>query len=244
VRRSSLFACLATVLAFLAGCTSSGPAAKPSSGRSLSAATLAGTINTALDALTSAHLDIDTGSLGGRSTADVVLQGGKATATDVHTTEAGKAVEVLTVGGRSYAKVPGASKPWVLVSPTSSNPTAKALATSPGVTDVLTSLAVVSGIVRSAQDVQDKGSDATGHHYTMKIDPKQGTGNPKLDGMLSILGSTKIPTDLWLDGKNRPVKVALHIALGSSTFPVTVAASDFDAPLHLAAPPAADVGTG
>lgn len=241
--RSALLALATAVLALVAGCSSSTPSTKVS-GTSTDAKALAARISTALDSLTSAHLAIDTGALAGKSTADVMLSAGTATSTDVHETESGKAVEVVTVDGKSYAKVPGAAKPWVLVSPTSSNAIAKAVATNPGVTDVLTSLSVVSGIVRSAQDVQDKGTDATGHHYTMKVDPQKGTGNPKLDGMLSILGSTKIPTDLWLDSANRPVKVVLHIALGSSTFPVTIVASRFDAPLHITAPPAAEVSTG
>ena len=244
MRRTALLACSTAAVVLVAGCSSSGSHPK-ASGSGVSAATLADKVSAALDGLTSAHLDIDTGSLGGKSTADVQLKAGAATATDVHLTESGTPVEVVTVGGKSYAKLPNASgKPWLPVSATSSNATVKSLATTPGVTDVLTSLSVVSGLVRSAQDVADKGTDSTGHHYTLSIDPKKGTGNPRLDGMLSLLGSTKIPADLWLDAKTRPVKVVLHIAFGSGNFPVTVLASNVDAPLTITAPSAAEVGTG
>lgn len=242
MKRSALLACVTAALALVAGCSSSTPTPH-NTGSTTSAATLAARISTALDALSSAHLDIDTGALGGKSTADVLLASGTATATDVHETESGKLVEVITVDGKSYAKVPGAAKPWVLVSTASSNAVAKALASTPGVTDVLTSLSVVSGMVRSAQDVRDLGTDATGHHYSMKIDPRKGTGNSTLDGMLSLLGSAKIPADVWLDTEDRPVRMELHISLGGSTFPVTVAASNFDAPLHITAPPADEVST-
>lgn len=244
MRRTALLACATTVVVLVAGCSSSGSPTK-TSGSGTSAAALADKVSAALDALTSAHLDIDTGALGGKSTADVTLKAGAATATDVHETESGTPVEVVTVGGKSYAKLPNAgAKPWLVVSPTSSNPTVKSLATTPGVTDVLTSLSVVSGLVRSAQDVKDRGTDATGHHYTLSIDPKKGTGNSRLDGMLSLLGSTKIPADLWLDPKNRPVRIVLHIAFGSGNFPVSVQVSNFDAPLTITAPSASEIGSG
>ena len=88
------------------------------------ASELAGQVGAALNALTSVHLDVDAGGLGGKSTADLMLQGGHATATDAHLTENGQQVEMVTVGGQSYVKLPGASsgRPWVKIGSDSTNP--------------------------------------------------------------------------------------------------------------------------
>lgn len=233
-----LVAAVLLVPLVLAGCSSSS-SPKKSSASSVASTDLAGKLTTALDGITSAHLDIDAGSLGGKSTADVQLSRGEASATDVHVTQSGQDVEVVTVGGKSYAKVPNAAKPWVLVSPTSSNAIAKALATNTGVSDVLTSLSVLVGLVRSSHDVKDLG----GGHYTFQLDPRKGSGNAKLDSMMQALGSAQVPVDLWVDDHTRPLKVVLHIALGGAQFPITVLISKFGEPLSIQAPPAADVST-
>ena len=235
--------------AVLAGCSSSSSGA--GAGPSVAPAALAGRLDTALTALTSAHLDIDAGALGGTSTADVQLAGGRSTATDVHLTQSGQPVEVVTVGGAGYAKIPAAAndsgKPWVAVDAGSSNAIAESLATTVSVSDVTTSLSVVSGLVRSATDVRETGSEPVGGaaatRYSMKLNPQKGTGNSSLDGLLKTLGSTSIPVDLWLDSSDRPVKFTLHIALGGTALPVTVAISRFDAPLSITAPPANEVSS-
>jgi hypothetical protein len=236
VIRARLLTAVLLVPGLVAGCSSSTP--KKAGGSSVAPSALAGTVDSALAGMTSAHLDIDAGSLGGTSTADVQLDHGAAKATDVHLTVSGTQVEVVSVGGTSYAKVPGAVKPWVVVSPDSSNAIAKSLATNTGVTDVLTSLSVLTGLVRSSSDVHRDGA-----HYTFTLHPQHGTGNAKLDSMLQLLGSTPVPAELWLDGSNRPQKLVLHIALGGSQFPITVGISKVNAPVSIQAPPASEVAS-
>jgi hypothetical protein len=244
LRHARLLAAVLLAPLVLAACSSSAPAPKRTGGATGgTSAGLARKLSAALDTIPSAHLNIDAGSLGGTSTADVQLAHGEATATDVHVTQSGQDVEVVTVGGTSYAKVPGGTKPWAVVSPTSSNPTAKALATNTGVSDVLTSLSVLVGLVRSSHDVQELGTDATGTHYRFQLDPRKSTGNPKLDSMMQALGSQQVPVDLWVDKQNRPLKVVLHIALGGAQFPISVLVSKFGEPLAIQAPPAADVSS-
>jgi hypothetical protein len=241
----------------LAGCTSSSsPSSPPSAGAAGSATTgsgpaptaagLADQLNTALDALTSAHLDIDAGGLGGKSTADVALDHGQATAVDVHLTESGKPVEQISVGGTSWVKVPGASgKPWIKVSPTSSNPIAKALATGISVVGFTSSLGVVADLARSSTDLVDRGSEPVNGvsttHYTMKLNPKLVKSSPQVSGLLSALGSTPIPVDLWLDAQDRPAKFTIHVAIAGTQFPVTVAVSRFNSPVSITAPPPSQV---
>jgi hypothetical protein len=253
-------AALATA-ALLAGCSGSpsptsataatGPARSgaQASGSAISVATLARHLDAALNQLTSAHLDVDAGGLGGTSTADVALSAGHATASDVHLTEQGHRVEEITVGGTSYVKVPGPAggKPWVPVSPTSGNPIAKALATGISVAGLTSSLGIVTDLVRSSSELAVAGREPVGGvaatHYTMKLNPKQATGSPQLTGLLAVLGSSPVPVDLWLDAQDRPVKFTIHVSLGGVALPVTVRVSKFDAPVAIAAPPAGQIAT-
>lgn len=250
---------LATVsaaVALLAGCTSSpspspahstrSPAGTAGPGSTPTPDALADKLNAALDGLTSAHLDIDAGGLGGTSTADVALAHGQATAVDVRLTQSGQPVEEVSVGGTSWVKVPGTTgKPWVKVSPTSSNPIAKALSSPISVIGFVSSLGIVADLVRSSSELAEQGSEPVGGvsttHYTMRLNPKQVQSSPQLSGLLAALGSNPIPVDLWLDGQDRPVKFTIQVAIGSTQFPITVAVSKFDAPVSIAAPPADQV---
>ncbi len=252
---SRSIAVLALAATLLAGCSASkspsgstGHSGSPAAS-SVGAASFAGRLDTALNALTSAHLDVDAGAFGGKSTADVALKDGHATAIDVHLTSGGQQVELITVGGTSYAKLSGtasSAKPWQIVSASSKNPVIQGLATGVNVATMTSSLSVIAGLVRSSSDLHSLGSEQVDGvattHYTMKLDPTKKTGNAQLDGLLSSLGSTKIPVDLWLDSDNRPVKFIIHVALGGTDFPVTADVSKFDAPVSITAPPASQVG--
>lgn len=257
-------AVLAASVTALAGCTSSSSPAKPGSGAahttgtpsaaagagaSADASALAGQLNSALDALTSAHLAIDAGTLGGTSTADVKLADGHATATDTHLSAGGQQVQVVTVGSNSYVKLskaPDPARPWLAITPNSANPVVKALASGFSVASLTSSLSALGGLLGSSSDLRNEGSAQVGGvastHYTMQLDPAKGTGNAQLDGVLALLGTAKLPVELWLDGQHRPVQLIIHVSLAGSSFPITVQVGDFDAPLTITAPPAAQIG--
>lgn len=260
--RTRLIPALAAVaaVALVGGCSgspssahdtaTSGPGSTAgATGSTISVATLAQRLDAALNQLTSAHLDVDAGGLGGTSTADVTLASGHATASDVHLTQSGQQVEEITVGSTSYVKIPGTSgQPWVKVSPTSSNPIAKGLATGISVAGLTSSLGIVTDLVRSSSDLAVTGSEQVDGvattHYTMKLNPKQATGSPQLTGLLAVLGSSPVPVDLWLDSQDRPVKFTIHVSLGGVALPVTVQVSKFDVPVSISPPPAAQVSSG
>ena len=235
----------------LAGCTSAKPKPAANGSTGSTSATLAARLGTALEALTSAHLAIDAGALGGTSSADVALSKGSVTGTDAMITESGVAVELVTVGGTSYAKIPATAnrsgKPWVAVSATSNNSIAKSLATGVGVADITGSLSVIPRLVAGASALQDKGNDSVdgvpAEHYTMKIDPTKPSGSAGIDSLLHALGSSPVTVEVWVDAQTRPVKLVIDIALGSASFPVTVVVSRFDAPVTITAPPAEQVST-
>ncbi|HEU5006616.1 MAG TPA: hypothetical protein VFT67_06575 [Jatrophihabitantaceae bacterium] len=266
--RSRLIAALAlaaTVLTGTVGCSSSSSspssptstAAKPSGAQSgggtaagnNAASALADRVGTALNALTSVHLDIDAGGLGGKSTADIMLQNGHATATDAHLTENGMQVEMITVGGHSYAKLPAGSnpsgKPWLEIGSDSTNPMINSLTSGLNIAAMASSLEVVTALMRGSTGLQDKGADSvdgvSATHYVMLLDPAKKTGNAQLDGLLSSLGGSAIPLEFWLDSSDRPVKFVIHASFAGTSFPVTVQAGKFDAPLSITAPPASQV---
>jgi hypothetical protein len=241
------------------GPTQSAPAPGPTSGATgaataistATAASLSAQMSAALDTLHSAHLDVDAGGLGGKSTVDVTFAGGKATATDLTIDANGQPVEVRTVGDTSYAKLPPAmnksGKPWILVTSNSSNAVVQGLTTSMGATKAITSLDAITALVGSAQSVQAKGTETVGGvsaaHYALQIDASKGSSNPDIATMLTLLGDATIPVDVWLDGKNRPVKLVIEVPLAGQKIPVTVLVGNFDAPLSLPAPPADQVAT-
>lgn len=263
--RSRLIAALALAGTVLAGCSSSSsPSTPPSTagGGSSSqqtsggttatggtAAALADRVGAALNALKSVHLDIDAGGLGGKSTADIMLTGGHATATDAHLTENGQRIEMITVGGQSYAKLPAGSnpsgKPWLAISGDSTNPMINSLTSGLNIAAMASSLDVVTALMRGSTGLQDKGPDTvdgvSATHYVMTLSPANKTGNAQLDGLLSSLGGSVIPLDFWLDSSSRPVKFVIHASFAGTSFPVTVQASKFDAPLSISAPPASQV---
>jgi hypothetical protein len=246
-----VIAALLLVPVLVAGCTSSPPKAPPPPGGTRTgtsgAATLAGAMTTALQEPTSAHLDIDTGSLAGKSTADIELTHGKTTASDITLSVNGQSIEVVTVGGTSYAKVPGGAKPWAIVSATSSNAIAKGLATPISMLGATTSLDAVVALVAKATSFQDKGSDTIdgrpATHYALTVDPSQGSTNPQLAQVLALLGKTPLPVDLWVDDQSRPVKFAINLSFGGQKIAITAVVSKYDAPLTIAAPPADEVST-
>jgi hypothetical protein len=220
-----------------------------STGGSSAASALADRVGTALNALTSVHLDIDAGGLGGKSTADLMLNGGHATATDAHLTENGQQVEMITIGGTSYAKLPAGSnpsgKPWLEIGSDSTNPMINSLTSGLNIAAMASSLSVVTALMRGSTGLQNKGADSvngvSATHYVMQLDPKKKTGNAQLDGLLSSLGGSNLPLDFWLDSSDRPVKFVIHASFAGTSFPVTVQASKFDAPLSISAPPASQV---
>ena len=239
----------------LAGCSSSSGTSKHGTGTTSASTTavdpsaLAGQLDSALDALTSAHLEIDAGALGGQSSADVALKDGHATATDVHLSANGQPVELITIGDTSYAKLPTAAepgKPWTKFA-AGTSPSIPGLGSGLTVTSLASSLSVVTGLVKSSSDLTNAGTAQVGGvtttHYTMKLNPKAGTGNSQLDSLLGLLGSTQIPVDVWLDAQHRPVRFTIQVSVGGAGFPITVQVSKFDAPVSISPPPAAQVAT-
>jgi hypothetical protein len=100
-------------------------------------------------------------------------------------------------------------------------------------------LPAVADLAGSASSVRDKGSG----HYALVIDPSRSSGTT-LGTLLADIGQKTVPVDVFLDAKGRPVKVRIGVVLGSQSLIVRVDISKFNAPVHIGAPPADQVGAG
>jgi hypothetical protein len=230
LRRRYAAAVLLPVL-LAAGCSSSGggnsDTSPPSSSArqsnasvppgSAAAAALAAKIRTGLSGLTSAHIVVDAGSLGGTS-------------------------RIVTIGSTSYAMLPKgrntSGKPWVTVTTSSKNEFVRALASSLSLNKAAASLPAVADLVSTATSVKPKSTT----HYALVIDPSKSKGTT-LGTLLADIGQKTVPVTIDLDGKGRPVKIQIAVKLGSQSFTYSVDVSKFNAPVHISAPPADEIGT-
>ena len=249
MRRLLLAAALAG-LTVVSGCSSSGGGA-PSSSAAASTApnaqaqALAAKLRAGTSGLTSAHIKVVAGSLGGTSEGDVTFQHGAATASDITLNQSGS-TRIVTIGDTSYAKLPGgrntSGKPWVVVSNDTSNEFVRALVGQVAIIKAAVSVPAISALVAEATSVRDLGASATGHHYAISLDMdrvKQST----LGAQLATLGTDPLPVDLYLDPKNRPVEIKISARLGTQPLPITITAGDFNAPVTITAPPANEVAS-
>lgn len=203
---------------------------------------LAATIAKGLAGLTSAHLVVDAGSLGGKSAGNFAYRDGIATASDVVLDNGADTTRIITIGNTSYAQLPKArnttGKPWVIVSATSKNEFVRALASSVTLSKAAGSLPAVADLAGTASSVVDKGSG----HYALVIDPTHSSGTT-LGVLLADIGQKTVPVDVYLDSAGRPVKVRITVVLGKQTMLFRVDASRFNAPLHISAPAANQVSS-
>ncbi len=241
---------LAGVLCALAaaGCSSGGSAPQPATTAAktsgVSASEVAVRLKHGLTGLTSAHLAVQAGAIGGTSDGEFSFAAGKATASQITLDQAGSKVEVITVGASSYAKLPRAQntsgKPWIKVRSDSTNEFVRGLSASLALNQAVASLSDVVNLAGKAQSVRDRGNERIGgsatRHYSMTVVASGGVGSTGLEQELALLGNKPVPVDLWLDRSGRPVKIAVALPLGGQTFPVTVLGSRFNVPVKISAP--------
>jgi hypothetical protein len=201
--------------------------------------------------VTSAHLEIDLGSLGGRSSEDISLADGTLRASRLTLHRSDGDVQIVTVGGKSYAKLPPSQRaggpPWAVVSAESTNPAITRLAGGVDIANAAASLESISGYVSSAASVSREGEEqlrgAPATRYRLVVDPARLKGNAQLQQMLQLLGS-RIPVDLWVDAHGRPVRLAVDMSVSGQHIAIGIEISKFNAPVTITAPPAGQVGTG
>ncbi|MDT4899860.1 MAG: hypothetical protein QOJ78_790 [Pseudonocardiales bacterium] len=201
-----------------------------------------------------AHVDLNVAIAGQSITGsgDEKLNNGKVEALRLTENLTGLgSLEIIITGGKNYAKLPGGlnktGKPYVLLSPNSSDPTIKSLATSLESTKSSASLDSVINFVTAASSVKDAGTESVGSvattHYTIVVDPtKLPSDFPQRSAIISS-GLTSIPVELYLDGHGRPVLVTEKITVQGRSVSTKVTTSKYNQPVAITAPPASQVGT-
>jgi hypothetical protein len=241
-----LLACVTAV----AGCSSSGGSSPSSSAAASTAANkqaqaLAEKLRAGTSGLTSAHIKVDAGSLGGTSEGNVMFKDGAATASDLTLNQSGS-TRIVTVGDTSYAKLPGgrntSGKPWVIVSNDTSNEFVRALVGQVAIIKAAVSVPAIADLVADATSARDLGASATGHHYAISLDMNR-VKQSALGAQLATLGTDPLPVDLYLDPKNRPVEIKISARLGTQALPITITAGSFNVPVQITAPPANEVAS-
>ena len=183
---------------------------------------------------------------------DEQLSAGKVIAMDLRETQAGDVIRMLVVDGKAYVNVesgPDATgKTWILASPTSKNPTLKALASSiataqqSGAADAYGVFVLAAGSAKKVGPEQIAGQPTT--RYTVTVDLRK-VHSPlittEIRQAMAEAGISTIPLDLWLDDKGRPQKVVDVITADGQRATNSVTLTKYNEPVTITPPPAADV---
>jgi hypothetical protein len=255
-RSTSAFAALATAGILAAGLTScssggdtngqgaaGGPT--PSTPAQLGAKLLAG-----YRSISSAHLVLDI-SLAGTTVhgaGDEKVSRGKLTAMNLtESLPTGGSIQVILVGGKTYAKLPAqantSGKPYVLVTPQSSNPIVQQLAGSLNTALSAASIKTYDTFVRAAKSIKVDGRetvDGVGTtHYSVVVDVSKLPNTQAL----AASGVKTVPFQMWVDDQGRPVKVTENLHVQGKSLNVVSEINRYNQPVTITAPPANEVST-
>ena len=251
MRRAIAVLTAAALAALPAACTSSkakgsGPKSSTSSAQSSS---LAGKLQSAVGGITSAQVAIEASLLGEKisGSGPAMFSSGTLAGFDVQGTVPGVGkLRLVLAAGKVYAQLPPSlntsGKPWLAVTPTSTNTIVGQLSSILTEIQAAASLTNLVTLVNAAA-VSDKGSDAIGEHFSLVVDAaKLPAAFPGKSDLASGPLKGK-PIDIWIDSSGRPVKLSRPVLVSGSTVPVSLTLGDFNKPVMIAAPPASDVGT-
>lgn len=258
VRRLCALPVLSAVAA-LAACTSSGNGhtaggASTSGSTPTTAAGLATLLQSAVGKITSAHVRLDA-SLSGQSLSgqgDEKLSHGKLQALDLtENLPAGVgSARIIIVNGKTYAKLPTSmnptGKPYLLVSPNSSNPVVKQIAASLDSALSSASLGEVSAFLNSAKSVDVKGHETVNGvpttHYTVVVDVAKLPSNITGKSALAASGVNTLPLDLYVDKQGRPVQLTEKLKVQGQDVSTKLTVTRYNQPVSITAPPASQIG--
>ena len=226
-----------------------------STGSAAAAAALGRRMQAAVVKIKSAHIDLDIVAAGQtlHGSGDEKLSGGKLVAMDITEALPGSTgtIRLIIVSGKTYAKLPASlntsGKPYVLVSPNSSNATVRQLASSLGTALSSASLGSVSGFITAARSVQSRGTQTVNGiettHYSVVVDVAKLPASLPGKDALTASGLTTLPLELYIDKQGRPVQVTEKLTVQGQTVASTVSVKNYDQPVSISAPPASQVST-
>lgn len=248
------------VTGLLAACTSSShPAHRTSSppdaatdAATVAANQLATRVAAALAAIRTVHVAFtNTGSAGGTTTGRADVRVGPGTTGASHFSEAlptGDELEVITVGGVTYARMPAqlyrSRKPWVRMSEASSSAVIRTLAATIAANAPTAALDTLGPLIRAATVVRSApvpGGSATRYTLTVATTrlPAAFPGRDTLRGA----GIATLDVTVDVDPSGRPLRLTESAATATMTTTTTIALSRFDQAVTIVAPPPAQVGS-
>jgi len=253
-----LLAAGAAVVA-LAGCApaakdaASSPASSSTPAPPTDAAGLSAVLKASASKIHSAHLsmNIAAGTATLTGSGDETMAAGKLQSLDLteQIPQAGS-LRIVMIDGKTYLQLPPAmnrsGKPWVLVSPASSNPGVRQLATTldsvkqTASLDQFTTFSSVATVTGHKQETLD-GAPTT--HYTLTVDVQKLPATLPGKQQLVAAGLTSLPMDMWVDAQGRLVKFTEQVTVKGQQVATTVTLGRYDAPVTVTAPPADQVAT-
>lgn len=227
---------------------SSEPAEESPSGESVAGADLARRM---LDAMTAAQTAAFTGEtaaeVGASTTQGVMRIEGNTTSTRATTQAQGETIEIVILPDGAFVNLgdSGDGKPWLRITPDSTDPAAAAIGqlldTVQAASDPRTSIEVYGQaedfVLVGTEDVD--GVEAT--HYSGAIPPQAllSTFPEEMRaGLEPMLGTEPFPVDIWLDGDDRPVRVVQAATIQGVETTSTQSYFAWGEPVEITAPPA------
>ncbi len=208
-----------------------------------------------LASVSSAHTRL-TLSAGGKSINAVGverLHDGKLTALDLTETLPGiGTLRLVIVDDKLYLNLPaklrkssGTTKPWVLATQNSTNPTVKAVASSLAGTKDSASLASFVELIRAASTVRKLDPKTIGGVQTTPYAVVVSVAKLPADfpnrSALTGAGLTTIPVAIFLDDQGRPARVVETITVNKQKIATQIDLTKYNAPVSISAPPAGQV---
>lgn len=238
-----------------AGGTTAGSSAAPNpNGMPTDAAGLGRLMQSAVSGVKSAHVELHVDAAGQAITGggDEQLDNGKLVAMDITVDMPSiGSLELIIVGDKTYAKLPPAlnntGKPYVLVTPTSKNPTIRALASSLQTGLSSASVGNYGSFVAAARALRLRGTEQVAgvetSHYSLEVDVAKLPAGVQGKETLQAAGVDTIPTDLWVDRRGRPIQISNHVTVQGQEVTSKTLVSKYDEPVSISAPPPGQVAT-
>ena len=204
--------------------------------------------------ITSAHVQGAIASSAGTSAtivADEKLSNGKVTALDLTEKIGGQTVRLILVGRKAWAKLPSAvvpnasrAKPWLTVTSSSKNPTIRVVAAGLARTSSQTSLDGEVAFARAATKVEKVGHETidgvSTTRYALDVATARLPASTSAKALVA-LGVKSVPTQMWIDGAGRPVRVSEKVTARSVTSTTTVNVTRYNRSVSVNPPPAGQI---
>jgi hypothetical protein len=245
---------ISTLALPLAACSSSGGGNSPSSSSAgVNPAQLASEVRSAVHDVTSAHLTLQFGVAGQAlsGSGDEKLANGALNALDVSLKYSAGDIRLIVLGDKKYVKLPASlntsDKPWLVVSPNSSNAIIKSLASSLDAALSSASLDSISTFIAAAKTLKRDGSATVNGvsttHYSVIVDVSRLPASMPGRDVLEQNQLKTIPVELYLDNENRPVQFTENFTVQGQQIQSKLGISDFSKPVTITAPPANQIGS-